>query len=647
MVRCLRSKAEKGVAICAGFLLIAAIALPLYINTLKPKDDVTSTGSIASQTSSGRRTTTSDGPYVSNGSLTFVNRTFVLNGSVQLRIISGAIHYFRTVAEGWEDRLRKLKACGMNTVETYVPWNLHEEEMGKFNFDGMLNVTRFLNLAHQLGLFVIFRPGPYICSEWDFGGLPGWLLNDPNMEVRSNYPRYIEAVERYFCHLLPLVRDLQYSKGGPIIAFQIENEFGSYSTDVAHLHKIKEMYEKHGLTELYLTSDNMAGQSRDVFYQHALPTANFKDYYKEGTVLFDQIRRWSPNFPIMVTEFWTGWFDHWLSPHSGLDVEEYARYLREILKSGASLNFYMFHGGTNFGFMNGANKDSFYSPDVTSYDYDALLTEKGDITPKYLKTRELLLEYVYKPAGQTLPEIPGNQDQAAYGNASVSGYIRLDDYLTSVTPVSLASPMPMEMLNISGRGHGQSYGYVLYRANIPRGASQIAFANLPTDRAQIFLNDQEVATMDWNTKSLLVSLPRRPTDDGKNTARLDILVENHGRVNYGTRESGVLNNERKGIRGDVTVDGRLLKNLTAYPLEFKTTWSSWTDWNAGDNGTVPGIFNGSVTVSGQPKDTFLFMKDWGKGIVFINDFNLGRYWSVGPQQTLYVPAAILREGDNQ
>ncbi|XP_052806143.1 beta-galactosidase-1-like protein 2 isoform X2 [Mya arenaria] len=580
--------------------------------------------------------------YESQGSLTFSKGEFLLAGK-PFRIISGAIHYFRTFPQNWNDRLQKMKACGLNTIETYVPWNLHEENPGEFNFSGILDVRQFLQQAHQLGLYVIFRPGPYICSEWDFGGLPAWLLSDPDMKVRSNYEGYLNASRRYFNELLPKIVDLQYSRGGPIIAFQIENEFGSYSGDVTHLHEIKKMYIEHGLQELFLTSDNVAGLTVDVFYQHALPTANFKDI-KEGRQLFEQIRKWSPEFPLMVTEFWTGWFDHWTSAHDGLDVQDYAYYLMEILKTGASVNFYMFHGGTNFGFMNGANQESTYKPDVTSYDYDALLTEKGDITPKYLKTRELLMKYIYGPQGITLPDIPGDSRVKAYGNRTASGYIRFETFLSSVKSVELERPVPMEMLQTNGE-YGQNFGFTLYRANVPHTSAVMAFANLPADRAQIFVNGTLVATLGWKDKNQALRLPKQEHTEG--SVRLDILVENHGRVNYGTEELGVLNNQRKGIIGEMTIDGQLLKNVTAFVLDFKNKFSDSNDFGGTDDVKVPGIFKTTLNITDEPSDTFLFMKGWGKGVVLVNDFNIGRYWSAGPQQTLYLPGSLLRKGDNQ
>ncbi|KAL4228398.1 Beta-galactosidase-1-like protein 2 [Mactra antiquata] len=632
----LRSKTGIVAAIIVIVLLIASIALPVYISTLD------STEGEATRTSNVEPSHTE--AYVSGGSLTFQNGLFYLNGT-SLRIVSGALHYFRTPSEYWNDQLQKLKACGMNTVETYVPWNQHEEYENQYNFDDILDLRKFIQLAHGLGLYVIFRPGPYICSEWDFGGLPSWLLRDPDMKVRSNYPGYTKAVEKYFDKLLPMVVDLQYHKGGPIIAFQIENEFGSYDSDIQHLLFLKQQYIKHGLNELYLTSDNIWGVKNDVFYQHAMPTANFKSF-DEGRQIFDLIEEWSSDFPLMVTEFWTGWFDHWGSEHEGLPVEEYEVYLRKILEVNASINFYMFHGGSNFGFMNGANKENQqYKPDVSNYDYDALLSENGDITPKYLKTRELLLEYVYKPQGiTTLPDVPSNTPVKAYGPVTATQYLPLKLLLDTTQFVNSSKAVPMEMLKLPG-DRGQNFGYVLYRCDIQADGKNLTFENLPTDRAQIFQDNIKIGTLDWKSDTLQIQLS---TDVSKNISQLDILVENHGRVNYATLASGTLNTERKGINGNVFIDDKPLTDFKIYPLEFQPDVVNRSDWMPlPDKPSVPALFKATLTIEGDVNDSFVYMKGWGKGIIFVNGFNLGRYWIIGPQQTLYVPAPKLRTGDNQ
>lgn len=592
----------------------------------------------------------SSAPYVSSGSLTFQNGQFLLDGK-PFRIFSGAMHYFRVPPEYWKDRLLKMKACGLNTVETYVAWNLHEEYPTEFNFSGFLDVRKFIQLAHEVGLYVIFRPGPYICAEWDFGGLPSWLLRDPQMKVRSNYPPYQEAADRFFAELLPKIVDLQHLNGGPIIAVQVENEFGSYSNEVQHLLFIKQLLLKYGIKELLLTSENIFGMERAPFYQHALPTANFPNM-EDGQKLFDMIRKWSPDFPLMVTEFWTGWFDHWGNEeHKGLSLPLFEECFRGILNAGASFNMYMFHGGTNFGFMSGANwfKGSTYKPDVTSYDYDAPLSEAGDVTPKYNKAREIIIELGLKSQGiDCLPDPPPNTVKASYGEIEVNEWLPLDDVLLLLgAKQELTQLQPMEELTYY-KGYGQNFGYTIYQINAPN-LSNLEFVSKPEDRAQVLYNGQEVALFNWLSGNKEVKIPTEK--DGKGC--LQIITENHGRINYTEFGSNLLNEQRKGLNGGVRTNGEENQcKWDVYSLDFNESFVkrlSDATWKKSSNQTssVPSLFRGVLHLKDQPNDTFLSMKGWGKGVAFINGFNLGRYWEIGPQCTLFVPAPLLKQGNNE
>ncbi|XP_062577620.1 beta-galactosidase-1-like protein 2 [Saccostrea cucullata] len=584
--------------------------------------------------------------YISPGSLTFKNGNFILDGK-PFRIFSGTMHYFRVVPEYWRDRFKKMKACGLNTVETYVPWNLHEEYPGEFNFSGLLDVREFIRQAGEEGLYVIFRPGPYICAEWDWGGMPSWLLKDPNMKVRSNYPPYVEAVKRFLDELLPRIVDQQHSCGGPIIAVQVENEFGSYSTEVDHLHVIREILLKNGIKELLLTSDNIFGLKRAPFYKYALPTANFPTM-EDGAKLFKMIREWSPEFPLMVMEFWPGWFDHWGQPHKGLDIPAFEACLSGILDAGGSFNMYMFHGGTNFGFMAGANyfEGSHYKPDVTSYDYDAPLSEAGDITPKYLKAREIILEKGLKPQGITsLPELPANVPKKAYGEIAVSQFLDLKNILSLMTPIKTTEPVLMENLDYH-QGYGQCFGYILYRAEINPG-KELLFTEVPKDRVQVMVNGEEKGILDWMSKDGKLEI-----DNILENSTLDILVENHGRVNYIEYGSNRFNEERKGINRSIKLDGKEIKKWDIFPLDFKSNLLDSTrncaEWKPiTSNRKGPMILRTSLQIDDTPCDTFLDMNGWNKGVVFLNGFNLGRYWKIGPTRTLYVPAPLLKRGENE
>ncbi|KAL8573923.1 hypothetical protein ACOMHN_029370 [Nucella lapillus] len=579
--------------------------------------------------------------------LTFSKRQFILT-SKPFRILSGAMHYFRVPKPYWRDRMAKMKACGLNTLETYVAWNLHEPVPGKFKYDGMLNIREYIELANDMGLYVILRPGPYICSEWDFGGMPSWLLADPNMKVRSNYPGYQEAISRFLGDLLPRVSDLQFRKGGNIIAVQVENEFGSYSQEVDHLMFIKGILRLHGIIELLVTSDNSEGLMSAPFYKDALPTANFKEFDK-GRGNFELIRQINEDFPLMVMEFWTGWFDHWGQPHNSDELPEYVERVSAIMDAGASINFYMFHGGTNFGFMAGANEFKHYKADVTSYDYDAPLSEAGDITEKYIKTREILLQKVYRPLGiTTLPVIPPNTPKKAYETLKMQEYMNWED-LTSLILKRASSErvQPMEMYKFAN-GVGQSYGYIIYRKQI--GSGNTLEVPRVRDHAQVLLNSWFITTFDCDSKHLTVDMHASQPHN-----QLDLVVENLARVNFINRHApdpDILNKQRKGLSGDVKIDGKFVTDWTALALDFDEDFlfrvshaSGWKSYIPQKNS--PTLFRAYLTIDDTPQDTFINMKTWNKGIIIVNGINLGRYWDIGPQRTLYLPAPFLKKGKNE
>ncbi|GFO02827.1 beta-galactosidase, partial [Plakobranchus ocellatus] len=346
--------------------------------------------------------------------LTFKDRVFYLN-EMPFRIFSGAMHYFRVVPEYWMDRLKKLKACGLNTVETYVPWNLHEPSPGIFDFKGILNLRKFINMAAELGLYVILRPGPYICSEFEFGGLPGWLLADPHMRVRTNYRNYIKYVNKYWSVLLPMMLDLQFTEGGPIIMFQVENEYSSYGVDHNHVKLLLYMMREYGVRELVVTSDNVFQLLKDHpefdVSKYALNTING---HKIDENHLEFVQKQNQHFPIMVMELWCGWFDWWRHDHTTGNIKTLKKTLTYLLDHGGSFNLYMFLGGTNFGFTSGAANLTRYEVVTTSYDYGAALSEAGDTTPKYFLVRDELLKFYKKLGIPYLPEVPPNLPKASY-----------------------------------------------------------------------------------------------------------------------------------------------------------------------------------------------------------------------------------------
>lgn len=558
--------------------------------------------------------------------LTTSSTEFLLDGK-PFRILSGALHYFRVVPEYWCDRLEKMKAFGLNTVETYVAWNLHEPRPGKFDFDGMLDLVKFIETAADVGLKVIVRPGPYICSEWDFGGLPSWLLKDPEMQVRCAYPPYLAAVDRFFDALLPQLVPLQSTHGGAIIAMQVENEYGNYGNDKVYLRHLADGMRSRGIDSFLFTSD----PARD----HSLQGGTLPDVFKTVNFAFDadenfaKLREYQPEGPLMVMEFWAGWFDHWGEEHhiseDGSDsIQRSVDTFDEILAAGASVNFYMFHGGTNFGFMNGANGDPTpYQADVTSYDYACPLDECGDPSPRFLAYRDVLAKYVELPSN----EIPPVTRKTAYGAVQLTESVRLFEMLGELSQAqSSIVPHPMET-------YDQDYGFILYRTQVSAPRMGILHVRGLHDRAQVFINGELSDILERETGNEYGAI------DIETDATLDILVENMGRVNFG---AAML--DRKGITGGVTINDQLQFGWDIYPLPLNDL--SGLKFGAAQTGIFPAFFRAAFDVD-DPADTFLALPGWTKGVVWLNGFNLGRYWERGPQKTLYVPAPLLKRGQNE
>lgn len=550
--------------------------------------------------------------------------SFLLDG-LPFRILSGAMHYFRVHPDHWLNRMRKLRWLGLNTLETYVAWNLHEPQPGQYNFSGWLDLPRYLDLAAQAGLYVLLRPGPYICSEWELGGLPAWLLKDPAMRLRCSYPPYLAAVERFFDALIPRLLPFQVTRGGSVLAFQVENEYGSYGNDTAYLQLLADGMRARGIEVPFFTSD---GPTDDMLQGGGVPgilrTANFGSNAREA---FAKLREYLPLGPLMVAEFWNGWFDHWgEAPHTR-PPEEAAQALEEILAEGASVSLYMGHGGTNFGWMNGANwfPQTGYQPTITSYDDDAPLDEAGDLTPKYYAMREVIGRYAPLP---DLPKIPPAV-KLSLGEVTLDESVSLLESLPVLsTPVPANSPEPMELL-------GQAYGFILYRARLsgPRPENRLTLHELH-DRAHIFASGTLVGILERERPEQTLAFSVPPAG-----LMLDILVENMGRVNYGP----MMAQERKGITQGVLFGLQFLYGWTIFPLPLDDL--SRLSFAPG-RAPLPAFYRGTFAVS-HPGDTFLALPAWTKGVAWINGFNLGRYWSRGPQHTLYVPAPLLRQGQNE
>jgi len=547
---------------------------------------------------------------------------FLLNGE-DFKLYSGAIHYFRTVAEDWEDRLRKLKACGFNTVETYVCWNLHEPQPGVFDYSGMLDIVRFLKTAQALGLWAIVRPGPYICSEWDLGGLPPWLLKDPAMRLRCAYPPYLERVKIFFENFLPLIEPLQITRGGNVIMVQIENEYGSYGNDHAYLAYCEKLTKGAGIDVPLFTSDggweNMLTGGK---MPGVLAMANFGSRAKQQ---FDVLRKYEPEGPWVCCEFWNGWFDHWGGEHHARESAEVVEALNEILDDNGHVNFYMFHGGTNFGFMAGANYYEKYSPTITSYDDDALLNEYGGYTPKYYAVREVLLTRQGVPEAEW-PALPEEAPLQSIGEVALTGQALLFENLSALSQKHM-SVMPESM-----EYYGQNWGLILYRTQLqaPQENCDLLVDGL-ADRASVFVDGQLKGRLDRNdpydTKAQLGLLP--------NGGQIDVLVEAMGRVNYGPEL-----HDRKGAR-QIRIQNQLLSHYEVYPLPLDDLAGLQFSPIAGRDINAPIFLRGEF--SAKKQDCFLHLGGLAKGLAFVNGHNLGRYWEIGPQKSLYIPGAWLRD----
>lgn len=553
-----------------------------------------------------------------------IKETFYLDGK-PFQIISGSIHYFRIVPEYWRDRLEKLKSLGMNTVETYIPWNMHEPEKGKFVFDGMCNVVEFVKIAEELGLYVILRPSPYICAEWEFGGLPGWLLSGEGMRLRVSDPAFLGHVQDYYNVLLPILKPLQITEGGNVILMQIENEYGYFGNDRRYMEQLRDMLRAGGITVPLITSDEPKDESMEGgSVEGALPTGNFGSNTRER---FEILKKHVKGGPLMGAEFWVGWFDHWGNGgHMTGNLEQSAADLDEMLKTG-HVNVYMFIGGTNFGFMNGSNYYDALTPDVTSYDYDAILTEAGDLTRKYEVYREIIGKYTQLPRVEFSTPIA----KKAYGRVRESGRVGLFQALRDIAkPVESVCTRSMERL-------GQYYGYILYVSGI-RNERKLEKIRLrkANDRANIFLGDRRLLTL--YDRELLeehkVDVPPRPGDE------LRILVENMGRVNFGPG----MEEQRKGIDGSVQINGHMHHNWQQYCLPLNNLEK--LDFDRGYTEGLPGFHRFELSVE-EKGDTFLELEGWGKGCVFVNGFNIGRFWEIGPQKRLYIPAPLLKQGKNE
>ena len=554
-----------------------------------------------------------------------IKEAFYLNEE-PFKIISGAIHYFRVVPEYWRDRLEKLRLMGCNTVETYVAWNMHEPNEGEFHFEAGLDLRKFIQTAQEVGLYVILRPAPYICAEWEFGGLPYWLLHDPNLKLRFDYQPFMEKIHRYFDQLFAQVIDLQVTNNGPIILMQVENEYGGYANDKNYMRKMAQMMIDQGVNVPLVTSDGPWGDMLEngSIPELALPTINCGSKVKEH---FKRLRAFhGEKRPLMVMEFWIGWFDAWGDEaHHTTSVAEATNELSDILDEG-SVNIYMFHGGTNFGFTSGANYYEKLMPDVTSYDYDALLTEWGDTTPKYEAFKEVIRRHT------AIPEFPLTTviQKKRYGKQTVRQRVSLFETLDTISQkIHSNYPLSMEALN-------QGRGYIYYRSQIGPARPIDDFRLISAmDRAHIYINNQ-LKTIQYDLEigqkeSFVLEMPEN---------ELGILIENMGRVNYSVK----MNHQHKGIKDGVLINGAFQSEWEMYALPMDNL--EHIDFTKSYHVGQPSFSRFVIDIE-ETGDTFIDLAGWGKGFVTVNGFNIGRFWEKGPQKRMYIPAPILKIGSNE
>lgn len=549
-------------------------------------------------------------------SFTVKGEHFMLDGKPFV-VRSGEMHYPRVPNQYWRSRLKMARAMGLNTICTYVFWNLHEPQPGQWNFSGDLDLGKFIKVAGEEGLKVIVRPGPYVCTELDFGGFPAWLLKDRSMTVRTNDVKFLTYTEGYMKQIGRIVKPLLIENGGPVIMAQVENEYGSYGADHEYMAAIRDMMIRNGFTGQLFTSDGPGqGMLSGGTLPDLPPTVNFGG---GAPAAFAELAKFRPGGPRMIGEFWAGWFDHWGKGHHTSNLASNLQDLKWCLANDVSFNLYMFHGGTNFGFMQGSNGGANdYNVDTTSYDYDSALNESGRVTPKFLAFREAILSHT-KEKVPAVPDMPPTM---------------------SVGPVEMMRGEPL--LGFSAREHksdrpltfedlDQAHGMMLYSTTTSE-AGKLVIDRL-MDYAIVYLDDVKVGILDRRRGENSIDLPK--------AGRLDILVESLSRVNFGR----LLPTERKGIDGKVTLNDKEVLGWAheKFPL---TSISGLYAMSQIPPRRGPYRYHASFEVA-ETRDTFLDMRNFTKGFVWVNGKNLGRYWRIGPQQTLYVPGVWLKKGRNE
>jgi beta-galactosidase len=549
-------------------------------------------------------------------------KDFLLDGQ-RLQIRCAELHFARIPREYWRHRLRLCKAMGMNAVCAYLFWNYHEWEPGQFEWSGQADVAEFCRMAQEEGLWVLLRPGPYVCAEWEMGGLPWWLLKKPDVALRTRDPEYLAASRAWLKEVGRVLGPQQITHGGPILMVQVENEYGFYGDDTAYLGELRQDLLDAGF-DVPLFSCNPVSVLRKARREDLFQVVNFGS---DPAGSFNALRAIQPKGPLMCGEFYPGWFDTWGAPHHRGDTPRYLADLEYMLKAGASFSMYMAHGGTSFGTWAGADQP--FKPDTSSYDYDAPISESGQIGEKFRRTRELMARYLLP--GETLPDPPSANSTVAVPRFELTESASIWDNLPAPAATHAAA-QTME-------AYHQGRGCILYRTTLPAGPAGALEAKEVHDFAWVFLNGEEVGVMDRRSRRFRVPLPARA-----GPARLDILVEAMGRVNFG---QGI--HDRKGLHAPVRLAAgsveTVLSDWTVHSLDLGKGLLSGLRWKrAATHG--PAFWRGRFEVA-APADTFLDVSSWGKGVLWVNGHCLGRFWNIGPTQTMYLPGPWLKKGRNE
>lgn len=549
-----------------------------------------------------------------------------------IQILSGAIHYFRVPKDDWYHSLYNLKALGFNAVETYIPWNYHEPREEHFEFDGEKDIQHFIQLAEELGLYVIIRPSPFICAEWEFGGLPSWLLNYKDMIIRSSDQRFIDKVDRYYTQLFKILKPLQINHNGPIIMMQIENEYGSFGEDKSYLNMIKDLMIKHGTTVPLFTSDGGWAQTLragSMAEENILPTANFGS---KTDLNFQNLKSFHDEFqkkwPLMCMEFWDGWFNRWGDDIIKRESDDLVAEVRTAVQQG-HINLYMFHGGTNYGFWNGCSaRGSVDLPQITSYDYDAPLNEMGNPTQKYYDLQKMIKEEI--------PHI--EQAEPLIKDFIELKHIQLQDKVSLFNVLDEISYKTTSKYPETMEEAGDGLGYMLYRTKVHKDSSIEKFRIVDArDRVKMYIDGEHVYTAYQQEIGDTFEAELQSEEP-----QIDILVENMGRVNYGYKL--LASTQRKGLGQGLMQDLHFVQDYEQFHIQleqlnkehFEEEWIKDTP-----------AFYRYVFMLNEANNTHIDVSAFSKGVVLVNGVNIGRYWNVGPTASLYISKTLLHEGENE